>query len=296
MAPKEPQVIMCADGYYRLEPMPSAHELSAFYESSYYDLIRQGGRAPELRRYLEKGKAGDDELNWRACTLYDSVAEALKSAQCRSVLEIGCGVGSLVSHLVNAGFDAQGVEPAKDAANAATRLGVRVFEGDYKAFRSNDVSRVDAIVLLNVLEHVPDPVGMLKDVRDGLNEAGIVIIRVPNDFSEIQAAASARLNGKRWWIASPDHINYFNFETLSSVLNEVGFDVTCSMGDFPMELFLLMGRDYTSDPELGEKCHKERMSFELSMLPEQLRSIYRALATVGIGRNCFVVARRANSK
>ena len=37
-------------GYKRLDPLPTAQEISNFYEIQYYDLIQKGGRAPEIRR------------------------------------------------------------------------------------------------------------------------------------------------------------------------------------------------------------------------------------------------------
>jgi hypothetical protein len=39
--------------YRRLDPIPSDDEMAQFYQSHYYDLVRKGGRPPELRRLME---------------------------------------------------------------------------------------------------------------------------------------------------------------------------------------------------------------------------------------------------
>ena len=62
-----------------------------------------------------------------------------------------------------------------------------------------------------------------------------------------------------------------------------------------MELFLLMGDDYTAgDPTVGKACHARRKRFELALPPVLRQALYEALAGVGIGRNCVLFARRVD--
>ena len=64
---------------------------------------------------------------------------------------------------------------------------------------------------------------------------------------------------------------------------------------FPMELFLLMGLDYTKDKELGRRCHKMRCELEFNMekaglrIPRLLRKTMDAL---NVGREVTVYARK----
>lgn len=116
-------------------------------------------------------------------------------------------------------------------------------------------------------------------------------MKVPNDFSEIQLAAHKQLGKEAWWTAIPDHINYFDFQSLHSLLERMGVEVIYSQGDFPMELFLLMGDDYVGNPEVGSRCHQRRVRFEMAIPDELRRRIYRALAEVGVGRDCLVFGR-----
>ena len=66
------------------------------------------------------------------------------------------------------------------------------------------------------------------------------------------------------------------------------------MTSFPMEMFLLMGLDYTKDSALGRSCHNQRKRFDLALdnagFREARRSFYRALAQAGLGREALVIA------
>ena len=133
-----------------------------------------------------------------------------------------------------------------------------------------------------MLEHIPNPVEFLSLVKNLLTNTGMIVIQVPNDFNELQLAAQKQLNKKPWWIAIPDHINYFNFRSLHALLERLGFKVIHSQGSFPMELFLLMGDDYVGNPEVGSKCYQKRVRFEMSIPGELRRRIYIALSLIHI--------------
>ena len=71
-----------------------------------------------------------------------------------------------------------------------------------------------------------------------------------------------------------------------------GFEVIDQWGDFPMELFLLMGNDYVADPSVGPSCHARRQRFELSLDVGARKSFGRCLVPLGWGRNSIVIAVR----
>jgi SAM-dependent methyltransferase len=257
------QVVMDpVHGYRRLDPVPTPAEHDDFYRHRYYELLRAGGRAPHLRRLTGAGPEAEGERSWLRETLYADIAHALRQHGAGTrVLDVGCGTGELVSVLGAEGFDAAGVEPSPEAAEAARERGLETFTGDlaaYAASRPDDA--FDAIVAVNVFEHVPDPVSLLGQLRDMLRDGGLACIQVPNDFNALQIAAQSKLGKPPWWIAIPDHVNYFDFDSLSGLLDACGFQVLERQTDFPMELFLLMGLDYVDDPEVGNRCHGYRVA------------------------------------
>ncbi len=281
-------------GYRRLEPVPTSEEHDAFYRHRYYDLLRAGDRAPLLRRLTGADAEAEGERDWLRETLYADIAHALREHDAGPrVLDVGSGTGELVAALAAEGFDAAGVEPSAEAARLARERGLAVFAGDLAAYAaSHPDDAFDAIVAVNVLEHVPDPVALLGQLRDVLRDGGLACIQVPNDFSALQMAAQAKLGKPPWWIAIPDHVNYFDFDSLSALLRDSGFQVLERQADFPMELFLLMGLDYVGDPEVGDRCHAYRVALEMALAPALRRRLYGALAEAGVGRNCRILARK----
>ena len=283
-------------GYRRLDPLPDKTEIAKFYQSQYYDLIRKGGCAPELHRFMAGGEEAGRERAWLRTVLYSDITYVLNQyAPGNRVLDVGCGTGEFLVYLKENGFEGVGIEPSSDVVAIAKSQGLAVYSSTLEEFAENYKSSAnlsfDVVTLLNVLEHVPNPMHIIEITKVILNPGGILFVRVPNDFSEIQLAAQKQLNKEPWWVAIPDHLNYFDFESLHALLERLSFEVIYSQGDFPMELFLLMGDDYTGNPEVGSACHQKRVRFEMAIPGELRRRIYAALAEVEVGRSCLVFGR-----
>jgi 2-polyprenyl-3-methyl-5-hydroxy-6-metoxy-1,4-benzoquinol methylase len=283
-------------GFRRLDPIPPEAELSEFYESRYYDLLRKGNRAPELRRLMEGGDLAAKELLWLREGLYTDIVNVLDGvAPGRRLLEVGCGTGDFLRFAQEHGFSSVGTEPALEAAQRAVSKGLTVHGMTLDKFAAQSQAEFDVVVMINVLEHVPDAVRTIQECRQLLGPAGILCVRVPNDFTEIQAAAREKIGAGPWWIAVPDHINYFNFASLTQTLDRLGFETVYAQGDFPMEMFLLMGENYIGNPDVGSHCHTRRVQFDLGLPPGLRRKIYAALASANVGRDCLVFGKRLTS-
>ena len=287
-------------GFRRLEPLPTSAELDAFYESHYRDLLDDGGRAPDLARLVAGGPDAAIEREWQAATIHADVLAALDMGAVagarRRALDVGCGTGELLRALIGAGWQAIGTEPAPGIAAVGRAAGLQIEAATAAVYiarwRATAEPPFDGIVLLNVLEHVPDPATLLSDVASALGPGGILVVRVPNDFSALQEAAHRQLGGRRWWIAIPDHVNYFDHASIAALVERIGLEVVDRSADFPMELFLLMGDDYRDDPVVGHAVHARRRRAELAMDPATRRALGRAWAAAGVGRNALIVARK----
>lgn len=293
MADVERRVVVDPEGgYRRLDPVPSEGELADYYRQRYYDEVRRRASSSALQRLATEDAAADRERSWLRATLWVDLVEALAEVPGRRVLEVGCGAGDLVAHLREAGFDAVGLEPSEEASASARARGLPVHCETLDAFSRRTAGReiFDGVVLLNVLEHVPDPAAALRAVRALAREGAVLVVRVPNDFNALQLTACERLGKRPWWVAIPDHVSYFDFASLRALIERERFEICNALADFPMELFVLWGDDYLADPAIGRACHRKRQALEEALPTQTRRRLYEALAHAGLGRNCLVVA------
>ena len=93
------------------------------------------------------------------------------------VLEIGCGTGDFLAYLEEKGIKATGVEFA-DSANR------KKFKGEMLFGRMEDIdipdASFDAVLLLNVIEHLAEPMAVLHKIRRMLPPGGALLLRHPN--------------------------------------------------------------------------------------------------------------------
>jgi len=279
-------VIACqVCGFRHVIPLPNPASLERAYREAYY--------SEEKPKFLTH--AGEDQ-EWAALSQRDRLEslEALLPSNRRRLLDIGAGPGFFLKTAASRGWHVLGVEPSRQAAAHARGLGIEMVEGFFNAETAARLGRFDVVHLNNVLEHVPNPLEIVCLARDLLTPGGLICLNVPNDFTPFQQSARHSLTLSEWWVAPPHHLNYFDFDSLSELVTRLGFEVRERSTSFPMELFLLMGLDYTKDSDLGRACHNQRKRFDLGLehagFADTRRAFYRALAAAGLGREAVVVA------
>lgn len=95
------------------------------------------------------------------------------------VLEIGCGHGGFVAMLRQAGYDATGLELSPSIVQFATEsFGVPVLTGPIED-QSIPPASLDAIVMMDVMEHLPDPVATLSRCVGLLKPDGVMLVQTP---------------------------------------------------------------------------------------------------------------------
>lgn len=96
------------------------------------------------------------------------------------MLDLGCGDG-IVLHLARQdGWEVQGIELFPEQVDLVRQtLGLDVQVSDIESFRGAPASW-DVVLLTHVLEHLPDPVGALRKIRELLAPGGIGVLEFPN--------------------------------------------------------------------------------------------------------------------
>ncbi|MBC7490041.1 MAG: methyltransferase domain-containing protein [Glaciimonas sp.] len=133
------------------------------------------------------------------------------------VKEIGCGDGSYLDHLRDAGALVSGIEPSTRFRELAVKRGFNVENGYVSAQRQLEDGPYDGFVTRQVLEHVPDIHGFLTGIRLNLKPGAVGLIEVPS--------LEKALSDRRFYDFFPDHVNYFALRTLRLALEINGFDI-----------------------------------------------------------------------
>ena len=280
-------------GFRRLAEQPANDQVERYFREEYYGAILRGEKSVDIKRSMEGGPEARRQAAWMANTLYADIAHILDSlAPGRRVLEVGCGLGDLLEDLSNRGFDVSGVEIAEPAARHAQARGLDVHLGAFGDLASGDLreARYDAVMFINVLEQIPDVETVLATARSLLTPGGLLVVRAGNDFNPMQQIIAKELGHGDYWVV-PDHLYYFDFDSLDRLFTSLGRTTVYRQGDFPMELMPLLGMDFLADPAIGKQAHEARVRLEEYLPPDLRRRLYHALGEAGFGR-CLLMAAR----
>lgn len=203
----------------RIDPVPDPELLASAYDDADYYTHHVGRKRERkhslARRMLMRLAHARDPLR----VFRDHVMELLPDSPI--VLDVGPGNGSLMNQITERGGLVVGVEPDPVAAEVARSRGLEVFDGTAEDMPDAvGVERFDVVTMSHVLEHCPDTVAALDNVRRALKPGGTFICEVPNN-----ACTAARLAGATWrWLDVPRHVNFFTPRSLAATLEQAGLE------------------------------------------------------------------------
>lgn len=99
-----------------------------------------------------------------------------------NILDLGCGDGRLSKELVKQGHIVTGIDSNEQALQNARKNGLRVVNTDIEKELPIETASFDAVLLLDVLEHLYDQENILKEIYRVLKENGSLYIAYPNHF------------------------------------------------------------------------------------------------------------------
>jgi 2-polyprenyl-3-methyl-5-hydroxy-6-metoxy-1,4-benzoquinol methylase len=164
--------------------------------------------------------------NTHAPTIRESYLRTAKSqvhliqkyASGTNLLDIGCAQGFFLFNASKSGYTTKGIEISQDAAEYAIReFGLDVEAKPFEELRFTE-NHFDVVTLWQVLEHVPYPLTVLKEVHRILKPGGLLVVSTPNI-----EGIPAKILRKRWWDIKRLHINQFTTKTLTDILQNGEF-------------------------------------------------------------------------
>lgn len=167
--------------------------------TSYGDLVARHGLSPAHRHVIELVAPGS------------------------RVLDVGCAEGYLAAELVaHRGCTVVGIEPDHRAATAARERGIEVLELDVEAVPLA-AARFDVVVFADVLEHLRDPVAVLRQAR----AAGRAVVSLPNiaHWTGRRALLRGRFPRDDHGLFDRTHLRFFTREDAHALARDAGFRV-----------------------------------------------------------------------
>lgn len=226
-----------------LDPMPREEDIGEAYENYHTPDAARAGWLRRIRaRFMDAyvrhalGYVGERSLPKRLvlsalAALYPGgAAELARSAvfldgpaASRHFLEIGCGRGELLGYLQGLGWTVEGVDLDPAGIEIARSRGVVARVGTAISHPGPNGS-FDAISLVHVVEHLHDPIAVLRRCFDLLKPGGGLVVLTPN-----AASLGHVLFGKDWvHLDPPRHVILYRREALEDLAVKSGFSIVRS--------------------------------------------------------------------
>ncbi len=198
------------------------------------------------------------------------------------MVEVGSGLGYLLRSFKDEGWEVLGVDPWRELpAHTQEVHGIETLPVTLEAANLPDHS-ADVVVMLHVIEHLPDPVSTLREINRILKPGGHVVIETPR----YDTLMFKLLRHRERSVKCEGHTYFFTFETLRKAYEKAGFEhvETHAVGrTLSMERFLWNVGTISGSQKVRETLEKvaakgglNRIKFSLN-----LRDMQRVLARKG---------------
>jgi len=196
--------------------------------------------------------------------------EALIPKDALKILDVGCGEGILGRRLLaNGAHEVIGIELTPDVCERAKKNLTGVICGDIeKIDLSFDDGHFDCMIFADILEHLIDPLALLKKLTKKLSDSGTIIASIPNVryYGIISMLVQGRWKYEDFGILDKTHLRFFTKIEMDTLFKEAGFEITGMTANIDPVYNRL------SDPYSGEiNFGKVTLS---GLSPEEIRDLF----------------------
>jgi SAM-dependent methyltransferase len=280
---------MCTDPRCRLvwlDPMPDDDETLKLYEGYYTRSSPQhtASCAPLRPRWKNGMRKLLMALFPGRRHLYAAGLSYLEDLPPGRLLDVGCGNGDFLRQAAAAGWQPVGVDFDAAAVNAVRELDQAVVRvGDLLSIGFPAAS-FDAVVMNNVIEHLPRPRAVLEECRRILRPGGRLVAITPST-----ASLGYRRYSQDWrGLEVPRHLYLFSPKLLGDLATAAGF-ASSTVFSTPGGAY---GMDMMRASELirSQRLHGQRAATAWSTVPLALAELLGVVLGVDVGEWCVVVA------
>lgn len=187
----------------------------------------------------------DEKLFFRLHQLIERFHPSKKGS--RRLLDVGTAVGTIPQYFNRLGYESHGIDISVEAIRYGTET-LKIPNLEAVAIEDyHPASAFDVVICNNVIEHVPDPVRLSREMRRVLSDDGILLCVTVDSKSLIFSLAKFlfRITNGAFYkplarVCDVHHLHHFNQASLERALNESGFKVVDRFGwDLPLNSITL---------------------------------------------------------
>lgn len=207
-------------GFSFVNPRPSLSYLMNYYSSLGHGRDDIGKEAPNFKSVLTQ-ELNDPNSTVDARRLIKTIKSLAKSGYGNRFLDVGCGYGFFSKEALDSGFDVIALELAENERKIAKEMtGLDPTACSFEEFECAPES-LSVVFMSQILEHALDVNLWIKKSRVFLGNDGILAIALPNYGSIFRMI----MQENEPYICPPAHLNFFNPNSLSRLLENHGFKV-----------------------------------------------------------------------
>ena len=166
-------------------------------------------KEPNINNWLKETEFDDKRR-------YDFVKEKIAN---KNVLDFGCGIGGFIEMAKKSARNISGVELDRALQSSFQERGLNVFL-NLKEAKEQGKKKYDVITAFHVVEHLQDPIEILKDLSELLTKNGEVVIEIPNSNDALLTLyESETFQNFTYWSL---HLFLFNKKTVTELIKQAG--------------------------------------------------------------------------
>lgn len=146
-------------------------------------------------------------------------------------VDLGCGTGELLMAAAQKGWHVKGIETDPAEVEFGRKQGLDIAQSDVSSLKPEHLQNAKVLSLLNLLEHMRDPAGILAKLANALPAEAYVVVEVPRHPSLSSFVSLAFPHLAHRHIYAPDHLHVFTEKSVEIMLDNAGLN-TVALWEF----------------------------------------------------------------